>query len=47
VVYQYLGCGDLKKGFARIKCQGEMRIISFSAAASKKQIPAVTHYHFI
>ena len=21
VVYKYLGCGDLKKGFARIKCK--------------------------
>ncbi|MBI3000147.1 MAG: hypothetical protein HYY46_17100 [Deltaproteobacteria bacterium] len=28
-VYKYLGCGDLKKGFARMKCQGEMRIVSF------------------
>lgn len=22
VVYKYLGCGDLRKGFARIKCKG-------------------------
>ena len=29
MVYKYLGCGDLKKGFAHIKCQGEMRIVSF------------------
>lgn len=22
IVYKYLGCGDLRKGFARIKCKG-------------------------
>ncbi len=31
-VYKYLGCGDLKQGFARARCRdcgGSMRIVAF------------------
>lgn len=41
VVYKYLGCGDLRKGFARIKCKDCKHEVLLSFSCKGRYFPVV------